>query len=363
MLPPLTAIPPEVASVSDYEKLAAERVEPGAWAYLQGGAADEITAERNLESFRAYDIVPRLFRDLTNAHTRLKLLEREYEHPVFIAPTAFHRLFHPEGEVATALAATALESPFTLSTLASTSLEDVASQPEKNPAGLWFQLYLQPEREDTLSLVRRAEKAGYEALVLTADAPLSGLRNREQRARFLRPAHIQPVNLAGLPSQPPSELIFGSPLLENAPTWPDLAWLAEKTSLPILLKGVLHPDDARAALDHGAAGLIVSNHGGRVLDTVPATLSVLSDIAKALDSRAPLLFDGGIRRGSDIFKALCLGADAVMIGRPILHGLAAAGALGVAHVLKLLRTELEMTMALAGCPDLASAHPDFLRPF
>ncbi|MFC7337458.1 alpha-hydroxy acid oxidase [Haloferula chungangensis] len=357
MLPPLTAIPSHVASVSDYRELARERVEPGAWAYLEGGAADEISAAQNLTSFDSCRIIPRHFRDFSNAHTRTELFGRRYAHPIFVAPTAYHRLFHPEGELASLLGATALEAGFTLSTLASASLEEIGAQ---KTAGLWFQLYIQHDREFTLELVGRAEKAGYEALVLTADAPLSGLRNREQRAGFQMPAHISAVNLKGMRPQAPAQQIFGSELLKQSPTWNDLAWLAENTRLPIILKGVLHPDDARSALDHGASGIIVSNHGGRILDTTPTPFEVLPVIAKAVAGAAPVLVDGGIRRGSDIFKALCSGADAVMIGRPILHGLAAAGAVGVAHVIKMLRTELEMTMALAGCPDLSSVNPGFL---
>lgn len=358
MLPPLETIPAHVASVADYEKLARERVEAGAWAYLQGGAADELTVASNLASYARCQIVPRHFRDLSQAHTRVSLFGRTFEHPILVAPTAYHRLFHPDGEFASLLGATAMQAGFTVSTQASIPLEQLAGEAS---AGLWFQLYIQPDREFTLDLVRRAERAGYEALVLTADAPLSGIRNREQRAGFQMPADVSAVNLQGMRPQPPEQQVFGSQLLRQAPTWKDLTWLAEHTTLPILFKGVLHPEDARTALDHGASGIIVSNHGGRILDTTPSTFEVLPDIAKAVGDDAPVLFDGGIRRGSDVFKAICSGADAVMVGRPVLHGLAAAGAVGVAHVLKLLRTELEMTMALAGCADLASAGSEHLR--
>ncbi|YCM45419.1 alpha-hydroxy acid oxidase [Verrucomicrobiaceae bacterium 227] len=357
MLPPLTSIPPHVASVADYQKLAQERVEAGAWAYLQGGAADEISVQQNLDSYARVQILPRIFRDLRDANTRVTLFGQRYEHPIFVAPTAFHRLFHPEGELASTLGARAMQAGFTVSTLASIRLEEIAAE---SAAGLWFQLYIQPDREFTLDLIRRAEGAGYQALVLTADAPLGGLRNREQRAGFQMPEHIRALNLEGMKQQAPSPQIFGSSLLQQAPTWKDLSWLAENTKLPILLKGVLHPDDAKCALNHGASGIIVSNHGGRILDTAPPALDVLPEIVKAVGDQVPVLLDGGIRRGSDVFKALCCGANAVMLGRPILHGLAAAGAVGVAHVLKLLRTELEMTMALAGCPDPASANPEYL---
>ncbi len=355
---PLDAIPPEVAAVEDYEKLAEARVDPAAWAYLAGGSADEVTLRENRAAFERIQIFPRLLRDLRGGHTRLELLGRRFAHPIFIAPTAFHRMFHPDGELATVLGAGALEAGTTVSVSATCTLEEIAANAA---APLWFQLYIQPDRGFTLELVRRAEAAGYEALVLTADAPLGGLRNREQRAGFRIPPAIEAVNLRGVRPVAPADRVFGSELLELAPRWEDLEWLRENTRLPILLKGVLHPDDARLALEHGVSGIVVSNHGGRTLDGAPATIDALPAIAAEVAGRAPILLDGGIRRGSDVFKALARGADAVMVGRPILHGLAAAGAIGVAHVLRLLRAELEMTMALAGCRTLAEIKSDRLR--
>lgn len=360
MLPPLTQIPDGIVSLGDYETLARERLSPAAWAYLSGGAADEITLHKNRSAFDELEIMPRLFRDLSGASTEVTLFGRKYPHPVFIAPTAYHHLFHPAGETATATGAAAFDAGMVVSTQASTSLEDIAASMQ---SPLWFQLYIQPDREFTLELVQRAEAAGYQALVVTADAPLTGMRNREQRAGFQLPPGIDAVNLQGMRRLAPQDRVFGNELLAAAPTWKDLAWLQSRTRLPVLVKGILSPQDARVAIDQGVSGVVVSNHGGRTLDTAPTSLHALPAIATEVAGAVPVLMDGGIRRGTDIFKALARGADAVLVGRPILHGLAAAGALGVAHVLKILLTEFETTMALAGCATLhdirlSATHPD-----
>ena len=252
------------------------------------------------------------------------------------------------------IAAGALDSAMVVSTQASVSLEDIAAH-----AGgpLWFQLYIQPDREFTAALVRRAEQAGYRAFVVTVDAPVNGLRNREQRAGFAVPSGIAAVNLAGmrpLPPASPEALLFGTPLIESAPTWSDLAWLRDLTRLPILLKGIVDPDDAVRAIDAGMDGIIVSNHGGRALDGVPATIELLPEVAQAVAGAVPVLMDGGVRRGIDVLRALALGASAVLIGRPYVHALAAAGAPGVAHVLRLLRAELELAMAFTGCSTITA---------
>jgi 4-hydroxymandelate oxidase len=232
---------------------------------------------------------------------------------------------------------------------------------------LWFQLYIQPDRGFTRELVQRAQSAGYQALVVTVDAPVNGLRNREQRAGFVLPADIEAVNLRGMRSAPPpsgeagGNVLLGGPLLAAAPTWNDIDWLRSLTSLPVLLKGITTAEDAKRAVDAGVAGIVVSNHGGRTLDTLPSTISMLPEIAAAVGGRLPLLFDGGIRRGSDVFKALALGANAVLIGRPYVYGLAVAGALGVSHVIHILRAELELTMALTGCRDLRDIGPSLVQ--
>lgn len=363
--PPLASIPPGVVTVADYEPLARERMDAAAWAWLQGGAADELSLRDNLQAFGRLQLQPRILADMAGAHTRLELFGQAYEHPIFLAPVAFQQLAHADGELASVQAASAMQAGMVVSTQAGIALETLA-QAATGP--LWFQLYIQPDRDFTAALVRRAEAAGYQALVVTVDAPISGARNREQRSGFMLPPGISAANLQGMRSLPPQTARAGeSPLLASAlvaaaPTWKDIAWLGSLTRLPILLKGVLAPDDARRAVDAGLAGVIVSNHGGRVLDTVPASIDALPAIARAVGDRMPVLLDGGIRRGTDILKALALGASAVLVGRPFMHGLAAAGAPGVVHVLHILRTELEMSMALCGRRTLAELDASLVRP-
>jgi 4-hydroxymandelate oxidase len=348
----LSAIPREIAAAVDYERFARERLDDNAWEYLAGGAADEVTFRENRAAFERICLNPRVLSDVRGGHTRLQLFGRQYEHPVFLAPIAYQRLFHPDGESATLTGAGAMSACAAVSTLASTSLEEMAAVAH---APLWFQLYIQHDRDYTLELVRRAEAAGYAALVVTVDAPIAGIRNREQRAGFRLPADVCAVNLQGAPVYSPQaaagSIVFNG-LMAAAPTWQDIEQLASVTRLPLIVKGILNADDALRALNHGAAGVVVSNHGGRILDGVPASIQALPAVAEAVAGRAPILLDGGIRRGSDIFKALALGAAAVMVGRPYVHALATAGALGVAHLLRILREELEVNMALCGCSTL-----------
>lgn len=365
VLPPLAAIPPQVAAVDDYLPYARERMSAQAWAYFNGGAADEVSLRDNRLAFDRLRLQARVLRDLGDGHTRLTLLGQSLEHPILLAPVAYQGLAHAQGEMATVVAASAMQAGMVLSTQSSTSLEDVASQAR---APLWFQLYVQHDRGFTEALVRRAEAAGYGALVVTVDAPVNGPRNQEQRAGFVLPPGMEAVNLRGLTPLPAQVAnaggnpLFGSALLATATTWRDIRWLCSLTSLPVLLKGVTAPADAVLAADNGAAGVIVSNHGGRTLDTLPATLDLLPGVVAALRGRLPVLMDGGVRRGTDILKALALGADAVLVGRPYVNALAAAGAPGVAHVLHLLRAELEVAMALAGCRTLADIDASVLWP-
>ena len=361
-LPARHTIPPGLVTLADHEQHARTQLDDNAWAYFSGGAADEISLRANRSAWDALPLWPRVLRPLAGGHTRVPLLGRTLAHPILLAPVAFQRLAHPDGELAMAYAAAALGAGVVLSTQASVSLESVAQAvlPDPGRGPLWFQLYLQPDRGFTQSLVQRAEAAGYEALVLTVDAPTSGVRDRERRAGFRLPPGVGPVNLAGLQAPAPSALGPGQSalfdgLLHHAPTWDDIAWLQSITRLPVLLKGVLHPADAGQAVSLGAAGLIVSNHGGRTLDTAPSTATALPRVVQAVQGKAPVLVDGGIRRGTDVLKAMALGASAVLVGRPAVWGLANAGAAGVAHVLRLLRDELEVAMALTGCSTLAEA--------
>jgi 4-hydroxymandelate oxidase len=367
--PALQQVPAHIATLEDHERHARTVLDDNAWAYFAGGAADEITLRANRSGWDGLPLWPRVLRPLAGGHTRVSLLGRTLAHPVLLAPVAFQRMAHSDGELATAYAAAALGAGLVLSTQASMPLEAIAravlSDAGRGP--LWFQLYMQHDRGFTQELVQRAEAAGYEALVLTVDAPSSGARDRERRAGFRLPPGIGAVNLAHLPPAPPIALQPGQSalfdgLLRQAPTWEDIAWLQSITRLPVLLKGVLHPADARQAAALRVAGLIVSNHGGRTLDTAPATAMALPRIVQAVQGALPVLADGGIRRGTDVLKALALGASAVLVGRPVVWGLANAGAAGVAHVLRLLRDELEIAMALTGCATLADASPALLDP-
>jgi 4-hydroxymandelate oxidase len=292
-------------------------------------------------------------------HTRIELLGRTFAHPILVAPLAHQRLAHPDGERATAMGAGAQDAGLVVSTLASTSLEEVASVAGQRR---WFQLYLQADRDHSLDLIRRAEAAGYEAIVVTVDAPISGLRNREQRVGFRIPDGVGAPNVSKYRVPPPGDpasMVFDY-FLAMAPTWPDVEWLVASTQLPVLLKGILSADDAALGVEHGVSGIIVSNHGGRTVDTFPATFDVLPPIVDRVAGRVPVLVDGGVRRGTDVLKCIASGASAVLVGRPIVYGLTVAGALGVSHVLRILRDELEIAMALSGCLTLTDAGPHLL---
>lgn len=342
MTPAVESLPPGLCTLADHEAHARGRLDANALSYFSGGAGDEITLRANRDAWDGLALLPRVLRPLAGFSTQVPLLGRTLAHPLIAAPMAFLRMAHADGEVALAHAAAAQGAGLVLSTQASQPLEAVAqaaaAYPERGP--LWFQLYLQADRGFTQQLIQRAEAAGFEALVLTVDAPAQGVRDRERRAGFQLPAGIGAVNLAGAPA--------AASLLDTAPTWADVQWLLGATRLPVLLKGVLHPDDARQAAALGVAGLIVSNHGGRVLDTAVATAWALPRVADAVQGALPLLVDGDIRRGTDVAKALALGARAVLVGRPCVFGLANAGAVGAAHVLRLLRDEYEMAQALCG---------------
>ncbi len=361
---PLQVIPADVVSAVDYEQRAIGHMDAAAWAYLQGGAADERTIQANLNAWATCNLQPRVLADMRGGHTRCTLFGETLAHPIILAPVASQRLFHSEGELATTLAASVMQGVAVVSTQASHRLEDIAHHNQSLGQGLlWFQLYWQGSRDATLALLKRAETADYRALVLTVDAPVSGARNREQRAGFNLPANMANLNVppTPLPLVPEGGSVVFDSLMTVAPTWDDVAWLVKQTSLPIVLKGILHPADAIRAIDVGASGIVVSNHGGRVLDSVTATFHALPEVAKAVNGAVPVLVDGGIRRGTDIIKARALGATAVMIGRPYIHALSVAGALGVAHLIRLLREELEIAMALTGCKTLEDIQMDVLH--
>lgn len=349
-VPPVTPpLPPLLVDVGDYERLAPAHVSPMAWDYISAGAGDEHTVEWNRAAYQRLRLRPRNLIDVSQIDLRVKLLGRELAFPILLAPTAYHRLMHPEGELATVRGAGAAGATMVLSSFATTTLEAVAAE-ARTP--LWFQLYVQRDRVFTRELVLRAAAAGYQALVVTVDSPVSGIRARETRSRFTLPEGMERANLRGLltakGAQRAGEETIYSTVQDPTLTWKDIAWLRSLTPLPVLLKGVMNATDAGRAVEEGAAGLIVSNHGGRVLDTVPATIEALPEVVAKVAGRVPVLVDGGIRRGTDVLKAMALGASAVLIGRPYLYGLAVGGAEGVTRVVNILRREFEMAMALTG---------------
>ncbi|MEW6671669.1 MAG: alpha-hydroxy acid oxidase [Thermodesulfobacteriota bacterium] len=347
----------------DYENAAAAKLPPAAYDYYASGGGDEITLHENHAAYERIKLKPRVLKDISNTDLSKTLFGQSISMPVLVAPTAFHRMADPEGEMATARAAAAAGVIMILSTLSTCSIESVAAVTD---GPLWFQLYFYKDREATLSLVQRAESAGCKAIALTVDAQVWGRRERDIRNRFRLPKGLSMENMArtGKENFPEGE---GSGLagyvtwqFDPALSWKDVDWLCSKTRLPVLLKGVLHPEDAQASLDHGAAGLIVSNHGGRQLDTVSATIEALPAIVNAVGGRLEVVIDGGIRRGTDVLKAIALGAGAVGVGRPIIWGLAADGEKGASEVLKILRREFELAMRLSGCRTIADITKDIL---
>jgi 4-hydroxymandelate oxidase len=363
---PLQRIPADISSLADYARHAQRHVEARAWAHIESGAEQGLTLAHNRAALERLLLQPEPLADLSRASTAQTLLGQTMEWPVLLAPVAYQRLAHPEGELACARAAMAMRTAMVVSTLSSHPMEDIAQAASAaarelgRRAPLWFQLYSQPERQHTLSLVRRAEAAGYQALMWTVDASI-------KRSSYPLPAGVEAANLRGMPqARQTSDLmsehiLFGTPLAVQAPGWEELQWLRGQTRLPLLVKGILSPLAARRAMDLGADALVVSNHGGRVLDTVVSPIEVLADIRAAVGPEMPLLLDSGIRQGTDVFKALALGANAVMIGRPQLHGLAVAGMPGVAHMLHTLRAEFELAMAQMGCARLEEIRSASLR--
>ncbi|MCE1171754.1 MAG: alpha-hydroxy-acid oxidizing protein [Azovibrio sp.] len=361
-LAPLPHIPAEVCCAQDYEVLARHFIAAPSLAYIAGGCGRDLSVAANRQALDELAIVPRLLRDLRGGHTSLNLLGRSLPHPLLLAPVAYQTLVHPRGELETARAAGAMESVLLVSTLATRTLEEIAAQ---GPGERWFQLYFQPDRGATEDLLRRAEAAGYGVLVVTLDASIKTPSLSALRAGFQMPEQVRAVNLDPYPVPPPVSLERGQSrifqgVMAAAPGWDDLAWLLDRSRLPVLVKGVLHPEDARRLQAMGVAGLVVSNHGGRALDGAPASVRMLPRVRAAVGEHYPVLADGGVRSGSDVFRMLALGADAVLLGRLQVYALAVAGSLGVAHMLKLLREELELCMAQAGCATLAEIRRDMI---
>jgi len=345
-----SAVLEAVHNLADFESLARERLEQPAFDYLAGGAGDEVTLAENGAAWRRWRLRPRVLRDVSHVDTASRLLGSPVGLPLGLAPVAFQQLAHPDAEVAGARAASAAGVLYCLSTMSSRSLEDVATAADAAGDGpRWFQLYVHRDRGRSAELVTRAAAAGYRAIVLTADFPVAGLRERDARNRLPYPQAYGNFELPG-----PSDgregvlpVVVGG-LNDAALAWADLAWLRRLTALPVVVKGVLTGEDAALAIEHGAAAVWVSNHGGRQLDRTAATADVLAEVVDAVSGRAEVYADGGIRRGADVLTALALGARAVFVGRPAVFALAAAGQAGVSRALELIGRELSTDMALLG---------------
>ena len=348
----------------ELETLAKQRLPPAVWDYYSSGASDEVTLRENRAAFERIPLFYRVLVDVSERELSLELFGMRASMPVLLAPTAFHRLAHAEGELASVRAAGSAGVPMVLSTLSNTRIEDVTAA---SSGAVWFQLYVYRDRGATAGLIERAEAAGCRALVVTVDAPLLGRRERDVRNRFQLPdglsiENMLPEGLGDLPRGVTDSGLaaYFAALLDPSLSFRDIEWLCSLTRLPVLVKGIVRPDDALRAVQHGASGIVVSNHGGRQLDTAPATIEALPAVVDAVGGRAEVLVDGGIRRGTDVIKALALGARAVLIGRPVLWGLAVGGQKGVEQVLELIRAEIDLGLALVGCPRVSELSRDLV---
>jgi 4-hydroxymandelate oxidase len=351
----MTVGPP--LSISDYARWAEERLEPGPWAYLAGGSGDEWTLRENRAAYERWTFRPRVLCDVSAVTTATTVLASELELPVLVAPVAYQQLYDPQGECATARASAAVGAGMAVSTFSTRTHEDIAAA----APGLvqWCQLYVFRDRGATREHLAGAEAAGCGAVVLTVDTPRLASRERDVRLGFQVPSDLPlpyaRATIGDAPANPADQFA----LLDASISWHDLEWVASEGRLPVVLKGIVTAEDATLAVEHGAAAIVVSNHGGRQLDGVPATLDALPEVVEAVRGRVEVYLDGGIRRGTDVAKALALGARAVLAGRAPMYGLAAAGEDGVRHVLELLRDELALALCLLGCTspgELTSSH-------
>lgn len=342
----------------ELEEMARGKMPGPAFDYIAGGSEDEVSLRRNRKAYHRWALRPRVLVDVSRRNTTATVLGERVSMPILVAPTAFHCLVHPEGEIATAKGTAAAGTIMVVSTIATKPLEEVAAAVE---APRWFQLYSYKDRTVTKDLVDRAVKAGYRALCLTVDTPVLGRREKDERNAFTLPpglgiANLKPVGLDGMPEAERGSAFakYVADLLDASLTWEDVDWLKSISPLPVVVKGILTAEDATLAVKRGVDGIVVSNHGGRQLDSTLGTLDALPEVVAAVKGRAEVYMDGGVRRGTDVLKALALGAKAVLVGRPILWGLSLGGADGVRAVLEHLRRELENAMALAGRASVAA---------
>lgn len=331
----------DVLSLPEFEELARQSMTPMAYEFVASGAADEHTVRWNREAFGRIRLRPRMLRDVATVDTRVTLLGRDLAFPILLAPTAYNRVLHPDGELETARGAGAAGATLIVSMGTTTAIADIA---RVATSPLWFQLYFQSDRGFTRDVVRQAEESGCEVLCLTVDTPIIGPRNRQTRARFRLPPDVMTPHLYDIGHRK-REIMDPRRV---AVTWKDVEWVRSFTKLPVVLKGILDPEDAEIAIQTGAQAVVVSNHGGRNLDTAPASIEALPDVVDRVHGRIPLLVDGGIVRGTDVLKSLALGATAVLIGRPYCYALSVAGSAGVSRVVEILRGELEAAMMLSG---------------
>jgi 4-hydroxymandelate oxidase len=348
-----------LVSYADFLAAARDRLDRDAFDYFRSGALTEWTLRENEAAFSRWRFHKRVMVDVSRIDASTSVLGTDVAFPVLVAPTAFHKLADPDGEAATARATKSVDTIMVNSTLSTVTLEDVAATDVKR----WFQLYILEDRSHTERMIERAVAAGFTAIVLTVDTPMIGIRYADQRNRFHLPPGMSMATLeSNMPDSDASGLRAFTDLFDQSLTWHDIEWICEVADLPVIAKGILTDVDARRALDAGASAVIVSNHGGRQLDGDPATLDALPEVVAEVGRDTTVLLDGGIRSGPDVVKALCLGADAVLVGRPVLWGLAAGGEAGVERVLSLLNDEVVDTLRQIGAPTLADLGPHLVRP-
>lgn len=357
----------KMTCLADFEAHAYQVLPRNALDYYRSGADHMQTLKDNRRAYQRYRIAPKMLVDVSKRDLSTRILGKRVEFPIGIAPTAMQRMAHPDGECASARAAQEMGTIFIMSTLSTSSIEEVAQSAPK--AIKWFQLYIYKDREVTKNLVLRAEKAGFEALVLTVDAPFFGRRLADVRNKFELPPHLRMANFVGLGDLETKAGKSGggsginnyvASLFDQSLSWKDVAWLKSFSKLPIILKGILRPDDALTGIKYGASAMIVSNHGARQLDGVLATIDVLSSIKAAVGDSCELYLDGGVTQGTDVLKALALGAKMVFLGRPVLWALAHSGQSGVERTLQMIKSELDSAMALSGCITLRSIQEDLI---
>ncbi|OMH84841.1 Hydroxyacid oxidase 1 [Zancudomyces culisetae] len=375
----------KIASLDDIERLAHQKLDKNALDYYSSGAQDELTLRDNIRAFDRYQIRPRVLRDVSCVNTDVKLFGNKFASPIFIAPAAMQKMAHPEGEKATVRAAFRKNIAVGISTMTTTGFDELwetvqpilnekKTQAEEiyNPT-LWFQLYVYKDRARSLDIIRKAERNGFTAVVVTVDTPVLGRRLADIKNEFALPPHLSLANFTDI-LESESDANGGvkstnismiakciTQAVDPSLTWEDMKWLKRQTKLPVLVKGVLTAQDAVLAVEHGMDGIVVSNHGGRQLDTAPATIDALAEVAEAVNGRIPVLMDGGVRRGTDVFKALALGAKGVFLGRPNLWGLAYNGEEGVCTMLDLINEEFRLAMALAGCTKISDINKTFIQ--